>query len=73
MGAIPSLAGRAGRLTQIPGTMPRLTAIPNGCAFHPRCAQAFARCRSERPERMPAGASEAACWLMGEKAAGSAA
>jgi peptide/nickel transport system ATP-binding protein len=70
MGAIPALAGRAGRLTQIAGSMPRLGAIPAGCAFHPRCAHAFARCRSERPERMPAGASEAACWLVAEKVAG---
>jgi peptide/nickel transport system ATP-binding protein len=43
--------------------MPRLTEIPSGCAFHPRCAQAFARCSRERPELMPAGASQAACWL----------
>jgi peptide/nickel transport system ATP-binding protein len=70
MGAIPTLSDRAGRLTQIPGSMPRLTAIPAGCAFHPRCPHAFARCRTERPERMPAGASEAACWLVSDKVAG---
>ena len=39
MGAIPSLAGEADRLVQIPGSMPRLSAIPSGCAFHPRCAR----------------------------------
>jgi peptide/nickel transport system ATP-binding protein len=71
MGAIPTLGARIGRLTQIPGTMPRLTAIPAGCAFHPRCPQAFARCRGERPERMAAGPCEAACWLVAEAAAGS--
>ena len=39
MGSIPSLgAGRGGRLTQIDGAMPRLTEIPPGCAFNPRCA-----------------------------------
>jgi peptide/nickel transport system ATP-binding protein len=70
MGAIPSLAGRSARLTQISGSMPRLNAIPTGCAFHPRCAHAFARCRVERPERMPAGGSEAACWLEAQGAAG---
>jgi peptide/nickel transport system ATP-binding protein len=64
MGAIPSVEKPAGRLVQIPGAMPRLAAIPEGCAFHPRCAHAFDRCRAERPERMPAGASEAACWLL---------
>jgi peptide/nickel transport system ATP-binding protein len=66
MGAIPTAAARAERLTQIPGAMPRLAAIPPGCAFHPRCAHAFDRCRSERPERMRVEASEAACWLVAE-------
>ena len=51
MGAIPTLGHAAERLVQIPGTMPRLDAIPQGCAFHPRCAHAFDRCRIERPER----------------------
>ena len=50
MGAIPTLAGDAERLVQIPGSMPRLSAIPPGCAFNPRCAFAFDRCRIERPE-----------------------
>jgi peptide/nickel transport system ATP-binding protein len=63
MGAIPVLGQRRARLQQIEGAMPRLSAIPAGCAFHPRCAQAFARCRDERPELLPAGASDAACWL----------
>ena len=67
MAAIPPIAARAPRLAQIPGAMPRLTAIPAGCAFHPRCAQAFDRCRRERPERLPvAPAVEAACWLYAE-------
>jgi peptide/nickel transport system ATP-binding protein len=63
MGAIPTVAARADRLTQIPGSMPRLGAIPSGCPFHPRCAYVFERCPVERPERLPAGATEAACWL----------
>jgi peptide/nickel transport system ATP-binding protein len=70
MGAIPSAGSRAERLTQIPGSMPRLAAIPRGCAFHPRCPHAFERCRRERPERMPAGDSQAACWLVAEPAVG---
>ena len=64
MGSIPSLVGEREELTQIDGTMPRLTAIPSGCAFHPRCPQAFDRCRRERPELMPAGSTRAACWLV---------
>ena len=63
MGSIPSLADESDRLAQIEGSMPRLTEIPPGCAFHPRCEKAFGRCARERPDLMPAGASQAACWL----------
>jgi peptide/nickel transport system ATP-binding protein len=64
MGAIPTLSGDASqRLVQIPGSMPRLSAIPQGCAFHPRCSLAFDRCRSERPEPVSVGAQQVACHL----------
>ena len=63
MGSIPSMEHDAERLVQIDGSMPRLTEIPPGCAFHPRCEKAFDRCGRERPELMPAGTSRAACWL----------
>ena len=53
-------------LTQIDGSMPRLNAIPQGCAFNPRCAHTFDRCRAERPDLLPAGATQAACWLYAE-------
>jgi len=64
MGSIPSIVAEREQLAQIDGTMPRLTAIPSGCAFHPRCQHAFDRCRRERPELMDAGATRAACWLV---------
>jgi peptide/nickel transport system ATP-binding protein len=64
MGSIPTLEARVDRLTQIPGAMPGLDAIPPGCAFHPRCPHAFDRCRRERPERVRVGRSEVACWLL---------
>jgi peptide/nickel transport system ATP-binding protein len=63
MGSIPAMDAERDRLLQIDGAMPRLTAIPSGCAFHPRCPHAFARCRTERPELLDAGATRAACWL----------
>jgi peptide/nickel transport system ATP-binding protein len=63
MGAIPKIGGRTEDLVQIRGTMPRLSQIPSGCAFHPRCPKAFDRCRRERPELLAVGASRAACWL----------
>ena len=63
MGSIPSLEIRVERLRQIDGSMPRLTAIPRGCAFNPRCTKTIARCLEERPALMPAGVTEAACWV----------
>lgn len=66
MGSIPLVGHDVERLTQIDGAMPRLDAIPPGCAFNPRCPKAFERCRLARPELMPVGATEAACWLFDE-------
>jgi peptide/nickel transport system ATP-binding protein len=63
MGSIPAMDEDRPRLLQIDGAMPRLTAIPRGCAFNPRCVHAFDRCRVERPDLLPAGATRAACWL----------
>ncbi len=63
MGSIPAMDEDRERLLQIDGAMPRLTAIPSGCAFNPRCPKVFARCRAERPELLSAGSTRAACWL----------
>ena len=64
VGSIPALGRRVETLTQIDGAMPRLDAIPPGCAFNPRCAEAMERCRRDRPDLMRCGASAAACWLL---------
>ncbi|MEO1198701.1 MAG: oligopeptide/dipeptide ABC transporter ATP-binding protein, partial [Pseudomonadota bacterium] len=69
MASIPALDHAEDRLTQIDGAMPRLTAIPNGCAFNPRCPKACDRCRRERPNLMDAGTTRAACWLYDDQAA----
>ena len=63
MGSIPKMDEERERLVQIDGAMPRLNAIPAGCAFNPRCGEAMDRCTRERPELMGAGATRAACWL----------
>lgn len=64
MGSIPLVGRDVERLTQIEGAMPRLTEIPAGCAFNPRCPKVFDRCRSSRPELMETDrATRAACWL----------
>src|SRR5438046_4280217 len=57
MGSIPSIVAEREQLAQIDGTMPRLTAIPTGCPFHPRCPEVFDRCRRGRPELTAAGAT----------------
>ncbi|MBS0327471.1 MAG: ABC transporter ATP-binding protein [Proteobacteria bacterium] len=69
MGSIPSIVDDRERLVQIDGAMPRLNAIPRGCAFNPRCARAFDRCRSERPELVDVGVVRAACWLYADAGA----
>ena len=69
MRSIPRLAlmrnetASAGRLQEIPGTVPALSALPKGCAFAPRCEFASDICRREFPpyEQKRAG-HWAACW-----------
>jgi peptide/nickel transport system ATP-binding protein len=63
MAAIPDITIDRERLNQIDGAMPRLNAIPTGCAYNPRCPRVFDRCLVERPGLLHAGATRAACWL----------
>ena len=63
MGSIPEFDSDRERLIQIDGAMPRLDAIPTGCAFNPRCTKVFDKCKTTRPDLMPASSSMAACWL----------
>jgi len=65
IGSIPSLNRRRERLVQIDGSMPRPGAVPSGCAFAPRCPKRILKC-DERPELMPFGNSQVACWRAGE-------
>jgi oligopeptide transport system ATP-binding protein len=53
---IPSVTGqREARLRVIEGQPPILGAAPVACPFMPRCAQAFARCGVENPQRRAIG------------------
>ncbi len=68
MGSIPTLTQTAPRLTQIPGAMPRLNAIPPGCAFNPRCESVMDRCTRDRPDPVDRGGNrQVACWLYDQK------
>ena len=69
MASIPDITQDREYLNQIDGAMPRLNAIPTGCAFNPRCPKVFDRCKTERPVLVNAGATRAACWLVDEPGA----
>jgi len=74
MASIPRLAlmrgqneDNGGRLQEIPGMVPALTDLPEGCVFAPRCAYAEDRCRRTYPayeEKRPR--HWAACWRSAE-------
>ena len=68
LASIPSMEHKLGRLPQIPGAMPGLTSIPNGCAFNPRCPRAAHICRDVRPEAHVASARRVFCHFAGELA-----
>ncbi|MDQ6834379.1 MAG: ABC transporter ATP-binding protein [Chloroflexota bacterium] len=64
MNAVPPIAGEEFvELTAIPGAPPSLTAVPPGCAFHPRCPYATAQCRTDVPPLIEVGPNhQSACW-----------
>ena len=67
--SIPKLGTRE-PLYAIPGQPPDLSDPPTGCTFHPRCARAMDRCRTEEPWDHPMGdGATARCWLPIEEAA----
>lgn len=47
--SVPEFSSGMERLNAIPGSVPRLSELPSGCSFHPRCPYAMDRCRSEEP------------------------
>lgn len=56
---------QGGRLTTLEGSVPEPGRRPPGCAFEPRCDEAFGRCAAARPTLVPSGAlSEASCFLL---------
>ena len=48
--AIPDIAMTGRQRTPVQGEVPNPLNPPSGCAFHPRCPHANARCSAERPE-----------------------
>lgn len=50
-------------LAPIPGMVPGIFDLPQGCRFRPRCAHAFARCAEAPPLFEVAPGRTARCWL----------
>lgn len=69
--ALPQMTLPRQRLAQIPGNMPSLARVPDGCAFHPRCRYRFTpqgrlsqACVEQVPEAVSSGGSQVAChWV----------
>ena len=62
--SIPRLGDSRKRLTAIDGQPADPSALPPGCAFHPRCPKVMDRCRSEAPpEFRVADTQTSRCWL----------
>ncbi len=56
MAALPRIDRRGARLAAIPGIVPDLRNMPQGCRFHPRCPSAQAGlCDARAPALEPAG------------------
>jgi peptide/nickel transport system ATP-binding protein len=64
--AVPHLETGGQQRKPIEGEAPNPIDPPPGCAFHPRCRHADARCRAERPQLIAAGTAMVACHAVAE-------
>ena len=68
LAALRRLEPRGRERPQLKGEIASPLDPPSGCAFHPRCPHANARCRDERPElRDEADGSRVACHAVAER------
>jgi oligopeptide/dipeptide ABC transporter ATP-binding protein len=76
LNSLPRMSGTRGeRLRAIPGAVPPLGQIPDGCRFQNRCPLAEGRCRTERQELRASGMSgchKVRCWKTALGAGGTA-
>ncbi|HET8591710.1 MAG TPA: ABC transporter ATP-binding protein [Nakamurella sp.] len=61
LAALPQPDRSEDELVPIPGSPPVPTALPSGCAFHPRCPMATDACRLEVPELVAVPGGRLAC------------
>jgi peptide/nickel transport system ATP-binding protein len=50
LGSMPTIERKLEKLVTIEGTPPSMVAVPEGCAFNPRCPYRFAPCTTVLPE-----------------------
>jgi oligopeptide/dipeptide ABC transporter ATP-binding protein len=67
LGSIPVIGRKVQtgrRLHEIPGVVPSLLRMPQGCRFHPRCPEAINICREQEPPMVSLGEHRRVnCWL----------
>ncbi|MEM7642602.1 MAG: ABC transporter ATP-binding protein [Pseudomonadota bacterium] len=63
MASTPAASAGQARLRQIPGNMPRLGNLPDGCAFSSRCPKAQDQCRRDPRPVVGEADGRAACWF----------
>jgi len=51
------------QLQEIPGIVPSLLEMPEGCRFHPRCSRVMNICRKEEPQLVQKEGRQVLCWL----------
>ncbi|WP_296507408.1 oligopeptide/dipeptide ABC transporter ATP-binding protein [Rhodoferax sp.] len=64
--AIPKMHDTGRARTAVAGEVPNPLNPPSGCAFHPRCPHANARCKSEKPEMIKRDGIRVACHAVEE-------
>lgn len=63
--SIPTFESKQEELYAIPGSVPMLNAMPEGCPFHPRCPFAREICKTKKPQMQQVGQQthhEVRCW-----------
>lgn len=62
--SVPKLGSGVKVLPSIPGSVPDLSSMPEGCRFAPRCKYATDKCRTQEPPLAVVGENQKCrCWL----------
>jgi peptide/nickel transport system ATP-binding protein len=64
--SLPHLSPRHGKLPSIPGRVPSIADMPNGCRFRARCPHAVAGCEKEQELRDARDGRKVRCWRFAE-------